>query len=147
MNYKDEILNIRKQRRVSVAKLATITGIPVDRIYKWESGAGNPKAEDAEKLKNWLNNVEEIQEPASDSTHQGDHWYKAKIDDLLRINEKHADNYGRLSEAYLVLVGKINSPTPEITSSPEPPGGKGIRPPYKDHRLSGKRKQSGIDQE
>jgi DNA-binding transcriptional regulator YiaG len=61
VNYKDEILNIRKQRRVSVVKLATITGIPVDRIYKWESGAGNPKAEDAEKLKNWLNNVEEIQ--------------------------------------------------------------------------------------
>lgn len=72
MHYLKEILDIRKQRRVSVAKLSRITGIPDDRIYKWESGVGNPKAEDAEKLKKWLANPEKVphettQEPEAPS--------------------------------------------------------------------------------
>lgn len=54
MNYKAEVLEIRKQRQVSVTKLSKLTGIPADRIYKWESGVGNPKADDSEKLQKWL---------------------------------------------------------------------------------------------
>lgn len=55
MNYRAEVLEIRKQRKVSVTKLSKLTGIPADRIYKWESGIGNPKADDSEKLQKWLN--------------------------------------------------------------------------------------------
>lgn len=55
MNYKAEVLEIRKQRKVSVTQLSKSTGIPADRIYKWESGVGNPKADDSEKLQKWLN--------------------------------------------------------------------------------------------
>lgn len=55
MNYKDEVLEIRKQRKVSVTQLSKSTGIPADRIYKWESGVGNPKADDSEKLQKWIN--------------------------------------------------------------------------------------------
>lgn len=54
MNYRAEVLEIRKQRKVSVTKLSKLTGIPADRIYKWESGVGNPKAEDSEKLQEWI---------------------------------------------------------------------------------------------
>lgn len=62
MNYKEEILRIRQQRRVSVAKLSRITGIPDDRIYKWEAGIGNPKADDSEKLQKWLADPEKVPE-------------------------------------------------------------------------------------
>ena len=62
MNYKRDVLEVRKQRKVSVAKLAKITGISPDRIYKWESGVGNPKAEDSKILQNWLDGkVEKVQ--------------------------------------------------------------------------------------
>lgn len=62
MNYINEILKIRKQRGVSVAKLSRLTGIPDDRIYKWEVGIGNPKAEDSVKLYQWLHGSDIIQE-------------------------------------------------------------------------------------
>jgi len=62
MNYQREVLEIRKQRKVSVAKLAEITGIPKERIYKWESGVGNPKDDDSKILQNWINGkVEKVQ--------------------------------------------------------------------------------------
>lgn len=79
MNYKEEVLKIRKQRRVSVAKLSNITGIPADRIYKWESGVGNPKAEDSEKLQEWLTG--ENGTPKSQEPQPGD---KSEILDIMR---------------------------------------------------------------
>lgn len=58
MNYINEILKTRKQRSVSVAKLSRLTGIPDDRIYKWEVGIGNPKAEDnSKKFKQFTWNI------------------------------------------------------------------------------------------
>lgn len=104
MNYKEDILEIRKQRRVSVAKLSEITQIPVDRIYKWESGVGNPKADDSEKLRKWL---EEVQE--SEPTYQ-----RRELQDKTIFN---------LSEANIILakavfnLSKINSGEPAGVSS------------------------------
>lgn len=60
MNYLRDILNIRKEKGVSVVELSTITGIPAARIYKWESGKGNPKADDVRKLQDWMDgNIEQ----------------------------------------------------------------------------------------
>lgn len=98
MNYTREVLEIRKQRRVSVAKLAEITGIPVDRIYKWESGTGNPKAEDSKKLQGWLEKPEKVQENTSGFQGQKDKTiYNLSEAQLIQ------------ARAILILAERINS--------------------------------------
>lgn len=49
-----QLIAKRNKLGLSVPKLAAALGIPSDRIYKWEQGAGNPKGGDIDKIKNWL---------------------------------------------------------------------------------------------
>jgi len=114
MNYKQDILEIRKQRKVSVAKLAKITEIPVDRIYKWESGIGNPKSDDAKKLQEWLNEPEKLQEKVQDQIkivpqkEQKD--MVQVLADLAAANREIAESNKQLSKNQEVLLSKIKSP-------------------------------------
>lgn len=48
------LLKTRNARNISVPKLASILGIPKDRIYKWEQGESSPKYEDKVKLEAWI---------------------------------------------------------------------------------------------
>lgn len=51
------ILSLKSEmakRNITTPKLAMELGIKQDRIYKWLSGANNPKATDAELIKNWI---------------------------------------------------------------------------------------------
>lgn len=114
MNYKADILEIRKQRKVSVAKLARITEIPKERIYKWESGVGNPKAEDAEKLQQWLKEpgklqekVQHIEEKKSPPKTQQD--MVQVLADLAAANREIAESNKQLSKNQEVLLSKIQS--------------------------------------
>lgn len=115
MNYKGEILEIRKQRRVSVAKLSEITQIPVDRIYKWESGVGNPKADDSEKLRKWLDNLEVVQEPEPA-------YNSREVQDKTIYNLSEANII--LAKAVYNLSEKVNSGAPVEASSSLTPKGK-----------------------
>lgn len=87
MNYKAEVLEIRKQREVSVTKLSKLTGIPADRIYKWESGVGNPKADDSEKLQKWLNGSSSNHIPAV-RPQEPQHGDKSEILEIMRERVK-----------------------------------------------------------
>jgi transcriptional regulator with XRE-family HTH domain len=49
-----QLIAKRNKLGLSVPKLAQVLGIPSDRIYKWEQGAGNPKGGDIEKINTWL---------------------------------------------------------------------------------------------
>jgi transcriptional regulator with XRE-family HTH domain len=50
----DILLSTLKEREVSVPKLAKITGIPKDRIYKWTQGSASPKFSDRELIEGWI---------------------------------------------------------------------------------------------
>lgn len=107
MNYKDDILNIRKERKVSVAQLSKITEIPVDRIYKWESGTGNPKSEDAKKLQEWLNKPDKVQERTPPPKEQKD--MIQVLADLAAANREIAESNKQLSKNQEVLLSKIST--------------------------------------
>lgn len=44
------VKQLREKRGISQQELSTKTGIPKDRIAKWEQGKGSPKVDDARKL-------------------------------------------------------------------------------------------------
>lgn len=46
-----------ENRGLSIAKFSKESGIPSDRVYQWERGRGNPKAEDTEKIQKWLDKI------------------------------------------------------------------------------------------
>lgn len=52
----DEIL----KTKISFAQIERETGVSADRMYQWKQNRGNPKAEDSEKLQNWLKNRQSI---------------------------------------------------------------------------------------
>lgn len=45
---------------LSITKFSKELNIPVDRIYQWKKGNGKPKADDAEKITNWLSNYKKV---------------------------------------------------------------------------------------
>ncbi|SRR5579862_2753882 len=49
----EEILRVRKERKISVPELSKILNIPKDRIYKWEKGSV-PKYKDRQIIEKWL---------------------------------------------------------------------------------------------
>jgi phage repressor protein C with HTH and peptisase S24 domain len=49
-----------EEKNVNVQLLSKQTGIPADRIYKWFQRNLNPKSEDADKLREWLNSNNEL---------------------------------------------------------------------------------------
>lgn len=65
-----EILDALKEKRLKVAKLSTETGIPSSRIYKWKDRGSKITSEDADKLKEWIerldNSIENGGRPAKD---------------------------------------------------------------------------------
>ena len=48
------VRELREKSGLSQQELATATGIPKDRIAKWEQGKGTPKAEDSKVLNNYF---------------------------------------------------------------------------------------------
>lgn len=56
----DEILEIIKKTGISLAKVAKDSGIRYDRMYQWNIGKGNPKAEDEAKLQDWLRKYKNV---------------------------------------------------------------------------------------
>lgn len=51
-----------QKRGVSVSRFAIQAGIPTERVYQWKKGNGNPKHEDAEKIRAWLGGSEVVTE-------------------------------------------------------------------------------------
>ena len=53
------LLEILKQKRISITKFSTETGIEKDNVYAWKANRGNPKARDSEIIQNWIKNNSE----------------------------------------------------------------------------------------
>jgi len=51
MDVGQQLKNYRRQKGLSMADIAKITGIPADRLYKWEKGSKPSDAEDLLKMK------------------------------------------------------------------------------------------------
>lgn len=49
-----KLFDALKKKEISVLKFSRQTGIPHDRIYKWEKDGTTPKAVDLDKIKGWL---------------------------------------------------------------------------------------------
>lgn len=54
MDLGNQLKTYRKSKKHSVQKVSKITGIPADRIYKWERGTRPSDAEDLLKIKDYL---------------------------------------------------------------------------------------------
>lgn len=70
MNVGVQLRVYRKSKGHSVQKVSEITGIPADRIYKWEKGTRPSDAEDLLKIKDYLagrleNGQKELENPSS----------------------------------------------------------------------------------
>lgn len=57
-----DVKTIRESIGLTQTELAELTGIPRDRIAKWEQGKGNPKSYDAELLSNIAKRVKDIED-------------------------------------------------------------------------------------
>lgn len=84
------LLDELKQSGVSTLKISKETGIPSDRMYKWYEGKGNPKFEDVQKLRAWLDKrVEKVP-----------HGTKLESDPLTALIESNRD----LAESNKILA-------------------------------------------
>jgi hypothetical protein len=52
---KEELKDVMAKRKVKVPKLSIALDIPKDRIYAWYRDNTNPKGDDREKIKKWIN--------------------------------------------------------------------------------------------
>lgn len=132
----EDLLDKIKKGEVNITQLSKETGIPATRMYKWKDRNSDISLSDAKKLAVWGNvNLDKslTSEPENkDKT----------IADLAYSTRRLTDNNTDLVAMHRELLNKyvFNSPTDEKASLPAPPGGTSKRDPYKEHRLSGKRK-------
>lgn len=102
------ISKLRDQLNMSQAELASITGIPRDRIAKWEQGKGKPKKDDSDILQNYFRekipNVVFDDSLMNKKTVQKNNNNSTVMQVLLNISE----NNKMLSEAALKAVEGSN---------------------------------------
>lgn len=69
---RDILFKELKKRGVTVYKFAKDTGIPKERVYKWEQKKGAPKEDDAALIRKWIGeNVTTLVEVGKEAP--GDH--------------------------------------------------------------------------
>lgn len=103
----------------SPANLSRATGIPAPRIYKWRSGDGSPKEEDAETLKKFFLKIEDVTErdikksyPLMDRTSEEWKVIRLLINEIASLQSKatgvgFADCLAEMdNKVNLVLAGK-----------------------------------------
>ena len=54
------LLEILKQKGISITKFANETGVSRDSIYGWKDGRGSPKVKDSEIIQKWIENNSEM---------------------------------------------------------------------------------------
>lgn len=54
MSIIDRLQDHMKKKNIKLPKVASATGIPYDRMYKWTKGEGSPKADDSKKLEDFI---------------------------------------------------------------------------------------------
>lgn len=107
MHLGDKLKLYRKRKDLDQRQMAGLLDVGYRTYQEIERTGIVTKSATKEQISKLLEGNTQVSASKEEASTDG--WYRAKIDDLIRTNEKHADNYGRLSEAYLVLAGKINS--------------------------------------
>lgn len=94
-------------RKVKVPKLAEDTGIPKDRIYKWLQEGNTPKADDQQKLRNWLEKVprEITPTPKTPYNDQSPDYIIGKLNGLLAGEQARRDDAERFYDKLLEKLG------------------------------------------
>jgi predicted DNA-binding transcriptional regulator AlpA len=99
----DTVKQRMKHENVNPRQLSKLTGIPVDRIYKWMNKGFQPKANDAEILRAWLSS--NITEDVPHEKSPGDRDFKEKYYQQLEKNT-HLEEKVDHVQVSLVEMGK-----------------------------------------
>lgn len=79
------LFNELKKKGVTIYQFSKETGIPKERVYKWEQGKGTPKEEDAQRIRAWIGEkVTTMEEPRQE-------YAMITMPAEVRINELLAD--------------------------------------------------------
>lgn len=113
--FAEKLKELREANRYTQSQIATSLGVTTRQVQRYEENVipRPDKIRSLNKIFNYdffplLNDVES-RDDNDDEEMSVPNWYQDKIDHLLRINEKHADNYGKLSDAYLKIADRISS--------------------------------------
>ena len=90
----DEILDIIKEKGISLAKVSIDSGVEYNRMAQWKGGKGNPKAEDERKLQVWLRNFKGISVNNSPINTT-----ESQVESLIRQNEQLTLSHRELTQA------------------------------------------------